>query len=443
MLPTAALALSIGGCPRRQEPVGPDANVPPTWPDTGPRDAYVERPDVPTPDANTDANPTCAAQTVSAAVDRLPVDIIWVVDDSSSMAPAIAQVQSGMNAFAARLADSELDYRILLLSLRGVGETTVGGERRFRVCMPEPVGGPGCADNAPRFHQVEVDIRSTQPLEQILGTLGQVAGYREGDALGSRPWLELLRPSATKSFVVVTDDNARLCGGPNGCDIVGGARWSCTVPGATPFGSPTDFETYPGGQSPFARSRDLGPGILTPRYDFPDTGLIFEGYVFNAIYGWGSETDDGVACGACGTSSAVVSSPGPTYSALVRRTGGVRARICDGPAAWGPFFDALATSVVETSRIDCEVAIPPPPEGQFFVADRVNVEIRGSASTTPVGYVTSPAACNPTTGGWYYDDVADPSTIILCPASCDRARAEVVSTTTGIDVSFGCDSIPG
>jgi hypothetical protein len=309
--------------------------------------------------------------------------------------------------------------------------------------MPPPVGGVDCADNPPRFHQIEVDIKSTQPLEQILGTLAQTIGYREGEERGGPAWLPLLRPEATKSFVVVTDDNARLCGGPRGCDLTGGTPWSCTVAGARPFDEPTDFETYPGGPSPFSTTVQLGPGLLAPVYDYPDTGPLFEGYTFNAIYGWGSETDDGVACGECGGAGSIVSSPGPTYSALVRRTGGVRARICDGPSAWGPFFERLATTVVETSRIDCEVAIPPPPDGMFFLADRVNVRVRGRDGDQDLGRVIGAGACSPTTGGWYYDDEGMPRSIVLCPASCELARDQVTGPGTGVDVRFGCDSVPG
>jgi hypothetical protein len=53
------------------------------------------------------------------------------------------------------------------------------------------------------------------------------------------------------------------------------------------------------------------------------------------------------------------------------------------------------------------------------------------------------SACNPTTGGWYYDDEATPRAILLCPASCTLAREQVTGPGTGVDVRFGCDSVPG
>ena len=451
VLPWVAAAATMTGCPRRQPTpdafIGPgtDANIDADYIP----DAHRVTADVPIDDANRDASTECAAVSVTAEVETLPVDIIWVVDNSSSMEPSVRQVQLGMNAFASRLATSGLDYRLIVLSLRGNGNVTLGGSTLYQLCVPPPVGGPGCADNAPRFHQVDMNIYSTQPLEQILGTLAQSRGYTVADSSprtggrGSAPWFELLRPRATKSIVVVTDDNARLCGGPQGC-YSGGSwanTWSCSVAGATPFDQAEDFETYPGGASPWGGMRDLGPGLLTSAYDLPDTGPLFEGYTFNAIYGYGSDTDPRVACDECGSGS-IVASPGPSYSTLVARTGGVRAQLCDGASAWGPFFERLATNVEETSRINCEVDLPPPPEGMFFQPDQVNVRIRTSgAGDLTIGRVPNAAACG-VRGGWYYDNETEPTQVILCPTSCDRARVEVRTPGAGLDVSFGCDTIP-
>ena len=93
--------------------------------------------------------------------------------------------------------------------------------------------------------------------------------------------------------------------------------------------------------------------------------------------------------------------------------------------------------------IDCTVAIPPPPDGMFFVADQVNVQIRGRDGDVHVGRVIGASACNPSTGGWYYDDEAAPMSINLCPASCELARDQVTTAADGVDVAFGCDSVPG
>lgn len=379
----------------------------------GPRDSGpVDAPVMLDPDA------ACASTSAEVTVERLPVDIIWVLDNSSSMAPAIDQVRMGLNAFAEQIYASGLDYRVILLSLRG----TTAPTGRYAICVPPPLAGAGCADG-PNFFHVDVDIRSTQPIEQFLGTLGQTPGYVETDAIGSAPWRSLLRDGATKTIVVVTDDNARTC------VRNGGTACASSDPPVTE----TSLEDFPGGGNPF-NSRTLGPGIRTAAY-----GTLFEGYTFDAIYGWGSETDPSVTC--MFSDGSEPSSPGYTYTTLVARTGGVRAQICDGPAAWGPFFDAVATSVVRSSRIACDLALPPPPDGSVLDPRRVNVQVRGASGTTTLPYTGSESACDPARGGWYYDDATTPSRVILCPSSCDFARSETATTSGGLDVVFGCASI--
>src|SRR5689334_10025084 len=77
--------------------------------------------------SNTDAITTdtqaCSEVAVRATVQRQPVDIIWVVDNSTSMEPAITQVTAGINAFAESIGDRDLDYRVIMLSKRGRGLT--------------------------------------------------------------------------------------------------------------------------------------------------------------------------------------------------------------------------------------------------------------------------------------------------------------------------------
>ena len=62
---------------------------------------------------------TCAATAVEATRERLPVDIIWIVDNSSSMQPAIAEVQAGLNKFAELVDLKGIDYQVVMLSKQG------------------------------------------------------------------------------------------------------------------------------------------------------------------------------------------------------------------------------------------------------------------------------------------------------------------------------------
>lgn len=370
--------------------------------DVGPRDATL-----PPVDARLDPDAACAAASATARVERLPVDIVWMIDNSSSMAPAIEEVQDGLNDFATLVASRDLDYRVIMLSLRGVGETTLGGSRRYRVCIPPPLAGDGSCNDGERFFHRSVDVRSTQPFEQFLGTLGQTPGYAEGQERGSPPWRDLLRAEASKTLVFVSDDDSRL--------------------------APDSFERFPGGRNPF-NSNELPPGILDASW-----GGLFDDYLLSAIYGWGSEVDPSTRC--VFSDGSMPASAGPNYTTLVTRTGGVRAQICDGSAAWGPFFDAVATAVDRSSRVDCAIEIPPPPEGVFFDPTRINVFVREDDTSTGVGRVAGPDACDATRGGWHYDDEGAPTRVVLCPASCERVQP-AAGVERSVDVQFGCQSVP-
>jgi hypothetical protein len=352
----------------------------------------------------------CAAVSAEATVDRLPVDIIWIVDNSVSMAPAIDQVTRGLNAFAATIGSRGLDYRVVMLSLRSAtNPVTIHGGTRYAVCIPQPLAGDAACGNGERFFQSSIDVRSTQPLEQLLGTLGQTTGYTGADDRGGEPWRAFLRPEATKTIVVVTDDNSRL--------------------------SADDFEHFGGGTNPNNTSLQLPPGVLQPAW----AGL-FDHYVFDGIYGWGDAS--GGRCTYAG--GGLPPSAGPVYSELVTRTGGVRAQICSGATAWTPFFDSVATAVEHTSRVACDMPIPSPAPGYVLDPTHVNVVFTPMGSPPSyLGKVAGAGACGPT-GGWYYDDDAAPTRIFLCPASCQSLQdAAHMTGGASVQVQFGCDTIPG
>lgn len=360
-------------------------------------------------DTNINPDAACAASSATATVERLPVDIIWMVDNSVSMAPAIDQVITGLNRFASLVGSRGLDYRVVMLSLRSPErQVTVMGSNRYAVCIPRPLAGDDRCGNGERFLHSSVDIRSTQPLEQLLGTLGQTRGYTAIDPRGGEAWRHFLRPNATKTLVVVTDDQSRL--------------------------SAQDFETFRGGTNPNSSQFSLPPGLNDPSWE----GL-FRGYTFNGIYGWGSETDPGARCSYPNGTTPPAS--GSVYTALVNSTRGVRAQLCAGASAWTPFFNNIATAVERTARMACDVSIPAPPDGSVIDSGRINVVITGT-SRTLVGKVQNLASCG-ATGGWYYDNDARPTRVYLCPASCERAQTELRSGSASLQVQFGCLTIPG
>ncbi len=365
----------------------------------------------PVTDVSVDASPiepvfeTCASAGIEASREKLPVDIIWVVDNSASMASAVAEVQAGLNAFAALVGTKGLDYRVVLLSLRGNAPVSVGGKQRYPVCVPPPLGANDCG-NTTVFTHAAVDIQSTQPLEQLLGTLDQTTGYRVGNARGGEPWAQALRAKATKSIVMVTDDNSRFPG--------------------------VSFEGFPGGDNPYTGGLVLPPGVL-----HPSRNAAWKGYVFSGIYGW-DPTDPSVRCTYPDGTKPTAS--GSEYTALVQKTGGVRAQICAGSAAWAPFFDAVATAVVATARLACELPIPLPDAG---TVDPDLVNVRLSDGTTPaagVPRVAGASSCGEL-AGWYYDVPTAPTKVVLCPTSCEGAQSKGGTTPPKVEVVFGCATV--
>jgi hypothetical protein len=363
--------------------------------------------DAATEDPPIETDAACAAVAEEATAVALPVDIIWLVDNSSSMQTAVAQIKLGLNAFAATIESKSLDYQVIMLALRNAqSPITVNGGTRYPVCIPQPLAGDANCGDGPRFFQSSIDIYSTQPLEQFLGTMGQTKGYTATDAKGGEPWAQHLRPDATKTIIVVSDDNARL--------------------------SATDFETFAGGKNPY-NSLMLPPGILDPSYN----GL-FKDYLFGGIYGWGNAADPSVKCSFPDMTQPA--SAGPTYTTLVTKTGGVRAKLCDGAAAWQPFFDAVAQAVIASAKLSCELTIPAPTMGTLDPA-KVNVAIQSNGNQVYLPGVADAAACG-AAGGWYYDDPVTPTKVTLCPVSCDTAQASVGPGKPGhLDVLFGCATV--
>jgi hypothetical protein len=135
---------------------------------------------------------------------------------------------------------------------------------------------------------------------------------------------------------------------------------------------------------------------------------------------------------------AISAAAGTVYLNLVNQTGGLFGNLC--LQQFQPIFDELATEVVDGAYLACEYEIPPPPEGETFDPDQVNVEFDdGAGGTLNIGRVDSAADCAGVTDGWYYDDPQNPTMIHVCEQTCDRLQGFVMAT---ISIIFGCATIP-
>jgi hypothetical protein len=135
---------------------------------------------------------------------------------------------------------------------------------------------------------------------------------------------------------------------------------------------------------------------------------------------------------------AIVTGGGGTYHTLVQQTGGILGDLSQGE--FQPIFDELASQVIAEATLACSFAIPPPPNGQVFNPAEVNVEFDdGGGGVLAIGNVANEAACAGVTGGWYYDDPLAPTTIHLCPQTCDEVQGFALAT---VSILFGCATIP-
>lgn len=334
----------------QREPGGPDSP-----PGGGSGGDDIDRPDA----------AVCLEQTVEAESVVLPVDIVWVVDTSGSMSFEATTIETNLNAFAAQVDSWGIDYRVVMVAERGGGSN--------EVCVPPPLGGPGCTDG-PRFRHVPLEVGSHEALEQL------VAGYPL--------YQDFLRDGSAKQFVAVTDDEAD--------DATDDAWFRAAVAGLA------------------------APG-------FPPRAFAPEGYVFHSIVAWGDDPDNGCPTGA---------NIGASYLSLTELTGGVKAKVCE--TDWAPIFAALQDAVMEGSQLPCAFALPSSVPGGALDPDQVNVVYTpGGGAATTLPRVPSAADCGPA-GGWYYDDPATPSQIVMCPATCDLFAGD---PSGRVDLQFGCTTV--
>src|SRR5690606_19490982 len=101
----------------------------------------------------------CASTKSEAEVTSEPVDIIIVLDNSGSMEDELTAVESNINVnFANILAESGVDYRVILLSRHREGDRSESSSYATSICVEAPLSGlPSCPSAqpilAPRFYQ--------------------------------------------------------------------------------------------------------------------------------------------------------------------------------------------------------------------------------------------------------------------------------------------------
>jgi hypothetical protein len=420
---------------------GPDViAVTPGAGQTGPNagDVIAESEDVEIPaDAGTEK---CAGFSEQANQVILSVDIVFVIDNSSSMSEEITEVQARINSdFAGIIEASGLDYSVLMISRYGDVTASVG-QSDFPICVGPPLGATDCAtaataplaNNAPIFHHYSSDVGSLEPWCDVID--GFSASDEHGGAAADRTpaWTPLfptgysaaLRPESFKHFVVITDDNSNCgqfgggFGGGGGGQFGGGggaAQFDTALLALSPEYFGTAAERRYRWHSIVGMTEKTAAAGATPEPWYPDEPV-------------GTELCTGVGGDAVGA--------GTAFQDLSILTGGLRYSSCRTDN-FDAVFNAIAEGIVQGATLSCEWDIPPAPENETFDKEKVNVEFTpGDGESELLGKVAGQADCG-TEPGWYFDNEDAPTVVRACPASCD---VFAVDGAAAVSVVFGCET---
>lgn len=325
-------------------------------------------------------DPDAACESLTEKANKPAVDIIWIIDNSCSMADEIEKVRTNINqSFVPTIDASIIDWQVLMVSQRGTNN--------YGVCVDPPLAGTNCADKPPRFHQLDCTVNSNDPF-----TITTNAYASPGIACkaGTQPWNKLARFDATKVFVVVTDDEA-------------GAPFNLFMNGDQ-FDNWATMTAQPAGMF----------GTKTARK-----------YVLHGIIGM----DPNNPSAACTSSTNQAVAPGLEYQKLATLTGGIVRSICEDD--WSNIFTTIAAGIVNT--LSCEYVPPPPPNGKDLDPSKVNVYFTPDGGQQQDILQDNNAGCDQGANGWQWN--ADKSKILLCGTACDQVKADDQGQ---VDIEFGC-----
>ncbi len=381
---------------------------------------------------------TCAWTTKQP--ERAGVDIIFGIDNSHSMGDEIQKTLANINAFSNSIANSGLDYQVIMISAKGTNLTDVSedvpnlkgsgltGDMPLEVCVPPPLGlGSGgadpCGDNPPHFHHLDhwpFGVASHNGMWLVLANFNKNYTWEDDSGPAGGGWAKWARFKATKYFIMITDDDATSPTPAQGdAAIIGNATepWEIfdrLILHDTRYGPPGMF------------------GTETNRK-----------YVYNTVCGWtypGGESMSPQEGGGCRTAATdpnpnFAMSPGLQHQKLAQLTGGVVESICRSD--WSAVLDQLSDNLIAT--LGCEFELPEPDVGTVD-ANKILVQYTPpGADPVALTRVTDASKCDQYQDAWYYDDNTNPTRVILCPDIC----ADIGSAHTGqIDVLMGCLAPP-
>lgn len=135
--------------------------------------------------------------------------------------------------------------------------------------------------------------------------------------------------------------------------------------------------------------------------------------------------DDGDAAPDTVSNLAEVARAGGTGEPFIVETGEADATISSFRAA---------IDEIRGVSLSCNLELPAPPDRRGFEKDRVAVSYSSAGTRIELGYDESCAG----DASWHYDDLAAPSEVVLCPATCAAVQA---APEAALDVAFTCQPV--
>lgn len=379
---------------------------------------------------------TCTEVSEQATSVLRPIDIVFIIDNSSSMAGEIQQVQDRINEdFADVIGASGIDYRVIMFSRYGLVGTPVHGSEN-PICIGGELGGTtACADpqntqaghNPPRFYHYSADVESWDPWCKLLAGFDSSDELENGETnVNQRPfdwtpiapngWSEFLRQEAFKVFVMISDDS------PNCQDYGYNFNDGANGPNAVAQGEQTaaDFDEELLALSP----EQFGTAEQRNYVWHSIVGMI---EYSNPTEAW--PPTDPIQTEIC-PGGAVT--PGTGHQALSIMTGGLRYPSCRNDDFYA-IFNAIAVGIIEKAAVSCEFDVPPPEQGVVDPKE-VKVEYTPGGEGPLQTYEQVPSAADCGSGqGFYFDP--SPTRIVLCPETCTLVQADEAAQ---VSINLGC-----
>ncbi len=340
------------------------------------------------------ADQACAQDEAQASSVSKPVDIIFVVDNSSSMSGEILGVQNNISTnFSSIIEASGINYRIIMIGQHGDAASDQS------ICISSPLSGHSCSPIPAQPTQTATYIQHSIPIGSNNSLRKILSSYSESDEFNLNPngWSEHLREGSFKVFIEFTDDAAEGISATEFNDQL------LALAGA-PFGTAAE-----------------------------------PNYVFHSIVGLEGKDaanpatahlpTDPIEPNKCSDTQSVSSAP--QYQALSVLTGGLRFPLCE-PDHYDVIFQQVAEGVVDSVGVPCAFALPTPADGLQADPSRVVVNYSPAGTGTPISLtkVADLASCG--ADSWYLDT---DDNIVLCPDSCATVEADESAL---IKVLSGC-----